>query len=681
MYVSLLQNILPEKMDISLYSVAEKDIASPVTIENKQATIEKQNEAVEEVEPEYTDKPEIAQTQVEKAEDFFELIGKINGEAASSGDEEQTKTPTSIDDKLKELKELLSHSVSELSDDTLKTFLSATSTQTAISKDLIIKTVRDLQNERITVDQLTDVKKEAEKRVQDANLNADVRKASAELTKSLIVPNYFIDTEATKLKRQKVVESVSPVMIRQGQIIVREGQVINRDVLQQLEVVGLLDDRLNVYPFFGLALFVILLTVFLAFFLQDAKTHYKQRHLLLYGTIFFLTIFVFKTVSLFDEYSKGIAYLLPAAMGTMLIKLLMNERLAIASGLVFAMTGSILFNTETVGTFHGEFGLYILCSSFAAIFYLGKHNIRSKILKAGFVVSIVNMAVILMISMLRKGQIDWMELSVNCGYAFLSGFLAAVLTLGLMPFFEAGFRILSTTKLIELSNPNHPLLRKLLMEAPGTYHHSVMVANLAEAACEAVGANGLLARVGSYYHDVGKTKRPHFFIENQMNMENPHDKIAPQLSKTIIVAHAYDGADMLRAHKLPKEIVDIAEQHHGTTLLKFFYHKANSAAEVKVPESDFRYPGPKAQTKETAIIGISDGVEAAVRSIAKPTPVKIESLVRKIINDRLEDGQFDECDITLKELDVVAKTICETLQGIFHSRIEYPEDLKKKVNA
>lgn len=208
-----------------------------------------------------------------------------------------------------------------------------------------------------------------------------------------------------------------------------------------------------------------------------------------------------------------------------------------------------------------------------------------------------------------------------------------------------------------------------------------MVANLAEAACEAVGANGLLARVGSYYHDVGKTKRPNLFIENQMNMENPHDKIAPLLSKKIIIAHVSDGVEMLKEHRLPKEIVDIAEQHHGTTLLKYFYHKANSEAEQPVPEADYRYPGPRAQTKESAIVGIADGVEAAVRSIAKPTPAKIESIVRKIIHDRLEDGQFNECDLTFKELDTVAKTICETLQGIFHSRIEYPDDIKKKVTT
>lgn len=679
MYVSLIQNVIPEKMDISLYSVAEKDIVSPITVENKQATLQKQNEAAEAVEPEYTNKVETAQTQVEKVEDFFASITKINEVEIS---DEETPKEKSLKEKLDELKDTAkSLTLTDLSEETLEAFVTASPTQLAIAKDVIITSVRTTLNERITVEELHDAKQKVEEKIEQANLNNSIRKPAIELSRSVIIPNYFIDTEATKLKREKAKESVQPVMIRQGQIIVQEGQVINKEALEQLKVVGFLDDSFHVYPYIGLFLLVVILTGFLAYFIEDSVSRQRNRirYYLLYTTIFFITVFIFKLVSLTTELINGVHYLLPAAMGTMLIKLLMNERLAIASGLVFALMGSILFNTNTVGILNGEFGLYILISSIAAIFLLGKHNQRSKILKAGLLVSLINVVSVNMIYMLRMGQLDWFDIGLYSGYVFIAGFLSAVLTLGLMPFFEAFFRILSTMKLIELSNPNHPLLRKILTEAPGTYHHSVMVANLAEAACEAIGANGLLARVGSYYHDVGKTKRPNFFIENQMNMENPHDKLSPTLSKKIIIAHAYEGAEMLKEHRLPQEIVDIAEQHHGTTLLKYFYHKASSMSDEPVSESDFRYPGPKAQTKETAIIGIADGVEAAVRSLEKPTPAKIEEIVRKIINDRLEDGQFSECDLTFKELDIVAKTICETLQGIFHSRIEYPEDLTKKV--
>ncbi len=682
MYSSLIQNIFPEKMDISLYSVAERDIASPVTIENKQATMQKQNEAVEAVEPEYTNKAETAQTQVEKIEDFFTLIVKVNDESLSADKDDESTPSLTLDEKVDKMKELLKElTVNELSDDEIKGFLMASSTQTSITKDVIITSLNEVLNGRITVEELTNAKDEVEEKITKANLSSSVLDGSIKLARAVVIPNYFIDMEATKVKREKAIEAVDPVMIRQGQIIVQEGQVINRDALAQLEIVGLLDRKLNIYPFFGLGLLVLFMTLFLAYFIEEIKgttAETRSRNVLIFVTIFFFTTVVFKLVSLSTGLLSGIHYLLPAAMGTMLIKLLLSERLALASALVFAVMGSILFNTETVGTFNGEFGIYILVSSIAAIFLLGKHNQRTTILKAGLFVSFVNIVAIVMIYMLRSGQFDWLNLGVYSGYALLAGFLAAVLTLGLMPFFEAAFGILSTMKLIELSNPNHPLLRKLLMETPGTYHHSVMVANLAEAACESVGANGLLARVGAYYHDVGKTKRPTFFIENQMNMENPHDNIAPQLSKTIIIAHVSDGANMLKEYRLPKEIIDIAEQHHGTTLLKYFYHKATTMSDSPIPESDFRYPGPKPQTKEAAIVGIADGVEAAVRSMAKPTPAKIESIVRKIINDRLEDGQFNENDLTFKELDLVATTICETLQGIFHSRIEYPEEIKSR---
>jgi putative nucleotidyltransferase with HDIG domain len=283
--------------------------------------------------------------------------------------------------------------------------------------------------------------------------------------------------------------------------------------------------------------------------------------------------------------------------------------------------------------------------------------------------------------MLMDDHVTQRDMLFSLSFALAGGLLTAVLVIGLLPFFEVAFGILSPLKLVELANPNHPLLRKLLTETPGTYHHSVMVGNLSEAAAEAIGANGLLCRVGSYYHDIGKTKRPSYFIENQTNIENPHDRIDPNLSKSIITAHTRDGVEMLKEYKIPKAIRDIAEQHHGTSLLHYFYHKAKQQAEgsdKEVNEEDFRYPGPKAQFKEAAIVGIADSVEAAVRSLRNPTMEQIDSMVQKIIKSRLDDGQFNECDLTLKELDTIAKTLNETLLGIFHSRIEYPGDLTQK---
>ena len=380
-----------------------------------------------------------------------------------------------------------------------------------------------------------------------------------------------------------------------------------------------------------------------------------------------------KIISMLQVFNfDGIGYIFPAAMSGMLIKILIDEKLAIFMSVLMAVCGSILFNEGITGTLNFSVGIYFLFSSIAAILFLNSQNRRSRIFQAGVFASLINILTIAALMLLPNGQFSGIEYGYNLITALVSGVSSAVLTVGLLPFFEASFGILSTIRLIELSNPNHPLLRKILMEAPGTYHHSVMVANLAESACEAIGANGLLARVGSYYHDIGKTKRPNFFIENQINHENPHDKLPPDKSATIIIAHVLDGAEILRKYHMPKEIIDIAEQHHGTTLLKFFYHKALQG-ESTMKEEEFRYPGPKAQTKESAIVGIADSLEAAVRSLSQPTPELIDTFVKKIVAERLEDGQLNECDITMKEIETVSHTLCETLKGIFHSRIEYPE--------
>jgi putative nucleotidyltransferase with HDIG domain len=249
------------------------------------------------------------------------------------------------------------------------------------------------------------------------------------------------------------------------------------------------------------------------------------------------------------------------------------------------------------------------------------------------------------------------------------------LSMGLLPFFEGMFGIMTPVKLIELSNPNQPLLKRLLTDAPGTYHHSVIVGNLAEAAAEAVGGNSLLARVGAYYHDVGKIKRPYFFIENQMGQENPHDKTSPTLSSLIITSHVRDGVELAREYGLPERIIQFVREHHGTTLVGYFYTRATEGQTSEtVLEEDFRYEGPRPASKETAIVMLADSIEAAVRSLTKPTPARIEAMVKKIMGDRLNDHQLDRCDLTLRDLDTVAGIFASVLSGLFHPRVEYPED-------
>ncbi len=672
-------------MDIRLSQIADKDIRSPITIEHQTATEERRSAAVDEVGPVYDLKREYAQRQVKKIDDIFELLQQVRlteAEAEENSEEEPLSEEEQLEGNVEYVKEVLSlRSNNGITDQALVTLLQATDSQLQIARETTTNAVHEVMSERISIRELPEAKQEVSNQVALSTVNSQLIDAMIEVAQFAVIPNYIYDANATEQVRQEAAESVEPVLIREGQLLVKEGEMITHDIYEQLRIVGLLDDSFNVFPYIGLALLVLLIVSMLAYYVNEAKTSVQNNnsHLLMFMLIFIVTVAIMKITSLLEGLEiQGIGFVVPVSIGAMLITLLIHTRLALFTGIMFAVIGSIMFNNETVGTFHFTYGFYMLFSSFAGAYFLDKSNRISRILQAGLFVSSINIVAILSLLFMKTVQSGWFEIGMHIGFAFLSGFIAAVLTIGLLPFFEAGFGILSTSRLIELSSPNQPLLRKILVEAPGTYHHSVVVGNLAEAACESIGENGLLARVGSYYHDLGKTKRPHFFIENQMRMENPHDKISPQLSRTIIIAHPYDGADLLREYKMPKEIIDIAEQHHGTTLLKYFYHKANQDSEQPVPESQFRYPGPKAQTKVSAIVGIADSVEAAVRTIQKPTPDKIEALVRKIIQDKLEDGQFDESDLTLKELDQIAVSILETLKGTFHQRIEYPEDPKGK---
>jgi putative nucleotidyltransferase with HDIG domain len=700
LFGTMYNNVKPEKLDISPLTVAEKTIRSPGTVEDKESTEKKRQEALDQVKDVYTLKKEYSSNQVDLITSIFNSATEVNNdikaevkkktEEISTDNENDTNTNTdeqievrepSINEEVTILKSKLPERLTkDLSAQVFIALVQASNDELSIAKDLTVTAINNVMSKRISADDVENAKKNLEEELKFAPLNTDLRNASTELGRYAVIQNEFYDPIATEELRKQAADNVEAVKILQGQIIIEEGKLIRQEEYRQLELVGLLDTEKSFKPLIGL---VILITIILSalyyyFYQMKAVPEKRQANLLMFGIIFILTLAILKITSMLQIFNySGIGYLFPAAMGGMLVKILIDEKLAIHTSIIFAVCGSVLFNEGVSGTLNFSVGIYILFSGLAGILFLSEQNQRSKILQAGSLATIVNLFTIWALMFLPNGQFTGLEYGYYILTAIFSGIGSAVLTIGLLPLFEASFGILSTMKLIELSNPNHPLLRKILMEAPGTYHHSVMVANLADAACEAIGANGLLARVGCYYHDIGKTRRPNFFIENQMHVENPHDRLQCDKSANIIISHVIDGAEILRKYHMPKEIIHIAEQHHGTTLLKFFYHKALQNGE-DVKEEDYRYPGPKAQTKESAVIGIADSVEAAVRSLGHPTPEAIESLVKNIIADRLQDGQLNECDLTLKELETVAHSFCETLKGIFHSRIEYPE-MKKKV--
>ncbi|WP_053073726.1 HD family phosphohydrolase [Bacillus sp. LL01] len=700
MFGTMFSNVKPEKINVQLFTNAEKTIVAPHSFEDREATEALRKEAEDKIPDQYNRDKDQAYQQVARVENFFDVLidtkkqvaelekapvpstppSEEEGDASATQEEPEPVQLTDTE-KLELLETSLDGQVpeqwnEELDDEALLFLLASKETDLIRYKNAAVTAINNAMSRDIhTPENLTEARNSART---ELSVSGNVPSVIINLSSLSVVHNVIYDSAQTQEKRQQAIDSVEPVRISQGDTLVKAGQFIDRDVYRLLTVAGFVDQSNSIAPFMGLLIIIGLMICALIYLFKNIDTtiHSKNTYLTMYLLIFSITLILLKIFSFFQTLNTTeIGYIAPVAMGAMLIKMLINDRIAIISSIIFGICGSFIFNMVP-GAMNYTVGSYLIISAVASVLFLNQHNRRLTILQTGLFVSFINVVTVIAMVLLTNrdlsGMTELLELGINGTMAIGSGVVSAVLTIGILPFFEVGFGMLSTMKLLELSNPNHPLLRKILMETPGTYHHSVMVANLSESACEAVGANGLLARVASYYHDIGKTKRPHYFIENQMGRSNPHDKLPPQTSRNIIVAHATDGAQILRDHNMPKEIVDIAAQHHGTSLLKFFYFKAKEQNE-QTPEEEYRYPGPKASTKEAAIVGTADSIEAAVRSLNNPTPDKIESIVKAIIKDRLQDGQFSDCALTFKELEEIGRSFCETLQGIFHSRIEYPK--------
>jgi len=696
-YLSVSPKLVKETYDIEEGSISEQEIRAPRMIENQAATLRARAEAAEGVQPVYT---VIPLRNDELLELLFDKLEQVNADTQLTSDEKITiyknEFPmiyrefmasllksyegTHKASLLEEVSSKLAEHEYRIPEETYYKLpripVSVIADMEATAKSIVSR----LMSDRMTDPELARVKvPELVNASQLASNNE--REVVQELVRFVLTPNRFHDEEATKEAKVRASEQTNPIYIMEGDVIVAAGERITAEKYAILEELGLLKSNASPWPQTGTAVISLLFAAILYLFIRqnDLPVASNNIHLFMLVLIFALTTLGMWIVSLAQEARYPHAGLLaPAAMGSILIAILLGQRMAWLFAVLTAVAASVILNANRDVPFDFFYGFVAIVACFVSIFAIHRASQRSALLRAGLLAGAG--AALSAVSLIAIGDdFTLREVLFALAFSAAGGLVTAVLVIGLLPFFEVAFGILSPLKLVELSNPNHPLLRKLLTETPGTYHHSVMVGNLSEAAAEAIGANGLLCRVGSFYHDVGKTKRPAYFIENQNNIENPHDHIDPSLSKSIIVAHVRDGVEMLAAHKIPKQIRDIAEQHHGTTVLKYFYHKAlkqleeAGEAEKTVSEEDYRYPGPVAQTREAAIVGIADSVEAAVRSLKNPTPEQIEAVIRKIIKERLDDGQFNECDLTLRELEKIAQSMKETLLGIFHSRIEYPE--------
>lgn len=674
MFLLIKGSVQENTYDISLMNLAPETIRSVKTMEDPVKTEEEKERAAAEVSPVYQFQEETAENQSTIAESIFDSVLDVKGEISP---EEPESAVESLQKLKKEMNVLTENdSFVPLTDDALNILLKQNPATLNEAKEKLPVLVEETLNEPIRTENLAIERDKVVQKVRTTfNFPDDVTNVLISIARGSIIATEIKNDELTDLRIEQAKASVEPTRILQGQILVQKGEIVSKEVYRQLELLGMLTNKSSYKPYIGVSLFV-LLTMWVLFGqtirVKESNLH-NAKNLIVVAFSVIVSVLMMKVLqSVAYNFDIIIAFLFPTAMVSMLVYILVNERAAFISNFVIAAYAGIIFQEGYTNIFQMEVALYILFGGIAGIFAMQHMYNTSQILRSSLIVASVNLTFILFYLLMTKTTYEFTDIAFYIGAALVSGVLSGALTLGILPFFESAFGILSTMRLIELSSPNHPLLKKILTETPGTYHHSLMVANLAEAACEAIGANGLLARVGCYYHDIGKTNRPGFFIENQVNGYNPHDNLSPEASKDIIISHAVDGADILKKNKLPKEIIDVAEQHHGTSLLKFFYHKAKEM-NPNIAEGSFRYPGPKPQTKEIAIISVADSVEAAVRSMKEPNAEKIHRLIQSIIKDKVIDGQFDECDLSFKEIKKIEESFCSTMNGTFHSRIEYPK--------
>lgn len=651
----LMSAVTPKKYDLNEGDIAKSDIKAPREIIDEKASEQKLKDAVDKIDKQYNEKGEVKNQAIQSITNLFDKLQTLNG---SSGD---------INSKIAQIKEFTT-----LSDSQYKILLNIRSEQLNGIRDSLLKVLDTVYQNKIVNEEEESLKKAKEianSEMEKLNISEDVLAVLKLVVSNEIKPNLFYDSEKTDELIKEAEKNTDKVLIKKNQIIVKEGEPVTTNQIDILKSLGILNEDTNQ----GNTVIYIALAAFLFLILYIGNwyiyRHYKaifndNKKIILINLITLISIILARVLVVLSP------YLIPFACAPMLMALLVNYKIAL-----FTNTLNILMLAIIVG-FDPQIIILAVLSTLLGSTILKKMQQRNDALYATLFIAAISAIINFSLGVILSSNTK--EVILNSAYVVVGTLLAGILAIGFLPFLEAAFDVVTTLKLLELSNPNSPLLKKLLMEAPGTYHHSMLVANLSEMAAEEVGANPVITRIGAYYHDVGKISRPYFFKENQISKENPHDKITGNLSTLIILSHVKDGLELAKEYNLPKVIQDIIAQHHGTTLVKYFYYtlKNNSENPDEIKEEDYRYPGPIPNSKEAGIIMLADSTEAAVRSINDHTKEKIEKMVYEIIEDKLHTGQLDECDLTLKDLSKIRNCFLTGLNGIYHKRIEYPTEKK-----
>ncbi|MCO6449395.1 MAG: HDIG domain-containing protein [Caldilineales bacterium] len=500
-------------------------------------------------------------------------------------------------------------------------------------------------------------------------LNDDETSVVSEIVQGLLRPNSFFDAERTETAQTEAVNAVEPVdrTIAAGEIIVRSGDRLDALDIEALNSLGLLNVRRTWRDYLGAGLLAVTLTLLMMAFTsyQRPEIWSERLQVLLLGVIFAAFVVLAKIIT---PAQGVVAYLLPLAAMTMLLGSLID----LSIGVIATVVVAILIAVYTGG--NTEIVVYALVGSLAGGLALGRGERLNSFARAGVWIILANLTVLAIFRVSQIEIIDSRTLLELASAAVINGIFASSFTLVVYYLLGQVFGLTTSLQLLELSRPTQPLLRQLLLKAPGTYYHTLLVSNMAEEAANAIGADSLLTRVGGYYHDIGKTVRPYFFFENNRDGINPHDRLDPYTSARIIISHVSDGIDLANKYRLPQTIVNFIREHHGTTRVEYFYHMASQEHDSPemMDESLFRYPGPRPRSRETAILMLADGCEATVRAMNPETPEEMLEVINSVINRRLLSGQLADSPLTLRDLDMISSAFLRVLQSVHHPRIKYP---------
>lgn len=702
--------VIPQQVTIRANQVAEVTIRAPYTTIDEQKTEENRNRAQETIADIYSYQASVREEELSILEQYFGGVRQMRKETYTSQELldwldqmpelenlrasiEATNRPltqkiqfTQLSDQERLLvlrQQLLTASdavksfAQDQSDDVHQMLLSLNDQALTDLQSKITSLVSTVLAEEIYGDQVDQFKQTTIEQAQASFQDANQKALASAFLEQLIVPTVTYDDVATQEARQAAADQVQSTYILQGQVIVQEGFVTDSEMIRLLNIYGLMNQNTSYINLivYGLLLLGHAMVIFLSFRRWEGKGSLTQdqadRQVTAYALsvlLNFILLILLRMVTMSNWVNA--VFMMPSALMTMLLLPKSNRRTLSLALIFFSLISLFVLNSQTDIANSLSVILYFLLSNIMLMVATDKENVTIPRFKSTF---ISHLCVSFILLLALNFDFKSFETYQSLGFMLIAIIGAHFIYFFVKPYWDQLFDDKALLTLNQLANLNHPLLKDLIEEAPGTYHHSILVSNLSANAVEAIGGDSLFTRVASYYHDIGKVKYPLFFVENLPGgMISPHQMLSPQESAQIIIGHVNEGAKILKESGLPQSIIDVCQQHHGTTLVSYFYHQAiNDAGEAD--RQDFTYPGPIPQTKETAVIMIADSVEAASRSLKDHSQASIEQLVSKIIEGKIADNQFADCGLTVHELKLVKQSLVSGLAGMFHTRIEYPD--------